>query len=141
MIVDDVAENGPALATGGLYLRAMHEIRDPQVIRIRHLVLGARPLGPTHGLVEPAYLEESPQCRLADPHTLRQNTVLMQDLMEELDRECAVLHPVPGDDLGGIVVQLTETALVRTRLRQECVEAAPLVRAQPRSKRRNTEAL
>src|SRR5207253_1060353 len=98
-------------------------------------------LGPPDGLVEASHLEETPERRLADPDPLGEDAILVQDLMEELDRERPVLDAVAGDDLGRIVVELAEAALVGTCLGQECIEPIPLVGAQPAAQRRDAEAL
>lgn len=131
VVVDDGAEDGAAPALLGADVWSVHEVGDPQIVRVRHFVLGAGSFGTTDGPVEIAGLEEAAQGGLADTQAAGQHAVLVQDLVEELDREFPVLDAVAGDDLGGVVVELAEAALVAPGPGQKGVEAASLVGAQP----------
>jgi len=61
--------------------------------------------------------------------------------MEELDGDGAMLDAMSGDDLGGVVVEFPEGALVGTSLGEECVESAVLVSAQPGAEGGDAEAM
>src|SRR5206468_5440362 len=113
---------------------------DPKIVRVRHLVLGAGLGSLSNGLIEAAELQEPPQRRLAHACPVGEDPVLMEDLMEELDGELAVLDAVAGDRLGDIVVDLAERSLIRARLGVEGVETSSLVLLQPEPQARGAES-
>jgi hypothetical protein len=112
MVIDDGAEDGFALALGGGDLGSVHEVTDPEVVGVGHLVLGAGSCRPADGLVETSGFEEAPEGGLTEASPLGEDPIVVKDLMEELDGDFPMLDAVAGDDLGGVVVEASEGALV-----------------------------
>jgi hypothetical protein len=141
VVVEDGAEDSPALTVVGFDVWAVHKVGDPEVVGMRHLKLGASPVGTAQGFVESTGLQETSQGGLADARTLGEHGVVVKELMEELDGEGAVLDAMTGDDLGGIVVEFTESAFVGAGFGQESIEAAMLVSAKPGTEGGDAEAM
>ena len=139
MVVDDGPENRLAFALLGLDPRAVHEVGDPQVVGMRHLVFGPGLVGPTPRLVQAAGLEQSPKRRFADS-LFAEHAIVVQQQPEQLDRDVPMLDPVAADDLDRVFVERAEAALVRTGLGQEGIQAPALILAQPQPQRGDAEA-